>query len=66
MKEKLQEGTGVTCERRCGSCEWHKNEDTDNGCMCVNKYSDFCGDYTDSDFSCLRWQKREEVHDLEA
>lgn len=43
----------------CGTCKWHQQENIDEGCVCVNGDSEYCGDWTIYDNCCKEYEERE-------
>lgn len=42
----------------CGTCKWHRYENTSQGFVCVNEESDYCADWTDYKDSCEEWEEK--------
>lgn len=42
----------------CATCAFHEFESIDDGFVCVNSESDYCADWTDSDFCCDAYEER--------
>jgi len=43
----------------CGTCDWHKHEDVDDGWVCVNPGSIYCTEWTDFNDYCPEWEERQ-------
>ena len=42
----------------CGTCKWHRHENTSQGRACMNSESDYCADWTDYNDSCDEWEEK--------
>lgn len=43
----------------CGTCKWHFHEKINEGWVCTNADSDYVTDWTDYDFCCDEYEKRD-------
>ena len=43
----------------CGNCEYYFRENIDGGWVCVNGDSDYVAEWTEVDFICDKWEKKE-------
>lgn len=41
----------------CGTCKWHRHENTSQGWVCMNSESDYCADWTEYNDSCNEWEE---------
>lgn len=42
----------------CGTCKWHKHEQTDGDFVCVNAQSEYVADWTEYGFVCDEYEER--------
>lgn len=50
-------------DKACSNCKWHVSSDFDGGHICVNGFSDYCSEYTRSNWCCDQWEEDDENDD---
>lgn len=53
------EGRVRSMEQCCGTCEYHKFENVNDGYVCVNSDSEYCADWTEYSDCCEEWEERD-------
>lgn len=46
-------------EKKCENCYWWEHEDIDDGHIYVNADSDMVADWTESDYSCEQFTRKD-------
>lgn len=45
-------------KERCGTCKYHRRDDTTDGWFCANEESDYYSDFTEYKDKCEEWEGR--------